>query len=260
VERFPSAVFAVKAAGVAALVVLALLLGTVVRAANVITGEILDYEKGYVVLTSGASYPVAPNVTIVDAKSGQPTSLKAEPGVFAQLTVGPDGMVTDLALSKTAISAALKLPSLNTVAVPLAPPGATAGELARVRFIVTVPPTTQASDQVYMTTSETSWAPTAVRMDRVDSRHFSAMIEVPVGKLFLYLYTRGSPQSLERDANGLQRKARELTLQSSDAQVERDAIQHWGDEVGTSLLPPPQTFPTPYNAAPFPNLPPTPRP
>jgi hypothetical protein len=242
--------------------VMAALLASAGRAASdLVTGQILDYEKGYVILTSGDTYPVDPQATIVDAKTGKPTTLKPTPGVYVQLRLGPTGSVTELGLSGTAISSSLKLPSVNQLAVPLTPAGqATPQDLARVRFIVEVPSTTLDTDQVYMSTSETSWTPTAVRMDRIDSRHFSVIIQVPVGTAFLYLYTRGSPQSLERDANGLQRKARELTLPSSDPQTQKDVIQHWGDEAGTTLLPPPQTFPTPYNPAPYPNLPPSPHP
>ena len=133
-------------------------------------------------------------------------------------------------------------------------------QFAKGTFTVLVPSTTLAGDQVYVSTSETSWTPTAVQMNRVDARHFRVTIEVPVGTSFLYLYTRGSPQSLERANNGLQRKARQLTLQTNAAQTQNDVIDHWGDEAGTTRLPPPQTFPTPYNPAPFPNLPPSPAP
>jgi hypothetical protein len=243
-------------------VVLTVMLASAGRAASdVVSGQILDYEKGYVILTTGASYPVDPQVSIVDAKTGKSTSLKPSPGVYVQLRLGPMGTVTELGLSGAAIPNGITLPSVNQLAVPLTPSGqATPEELARVRFIVEVPSTTLSTDQVYLSTSETSWTPTAVRMDRIDTRHFSVIIQVPVGTAFLYLYTRGSPQSLERDANGLQRKARELTLATSDAQTEKDVVEHWGDEAGTNLLPPPQTFPTPYNPAPFPNLPPSPHP
>jgi len=227
---------------------------------SVITGEILDYEKGYVILTSGASYRVAPDIKIVDAKTGQPGSLKPAPGVFAELVVEADGTVSQLALSTVAITTPVKGPLFSQVTVPLTSAGGARleAQFAKVSFTVFVPSTTLTSDQVYMSTSETSWTPTAVRMDRIDARHFRATIEVPVKATFLYLYTRGSPQSLERAANGQQRKARSLTLESTESQAQQDVIEHWGDEAGNTLLPPPQTFPTPYNPAPFPNLPPSP--
>lgn len=261
-ERFPGAVLTVSRLRIAVVAAaVAVLLAANARAAEPVSGQILDFEKGYVVLTTGASYPVDPHVAIVDVKTGAPTSLKPSAGVFCRLRLSPTGTVVELGLSGTAIPTNVELPSINNLAVPLTPAGgATPEDLARVRFVVNVPSTTLTTDQVYMSTSETSWTPTAVRMDRIDSRHFSVIIQVPVGTTFLYLYTRGSPQSLERDRNGLQRKARELTLQTSDAQTEKDIVEHWGDEAGTNLLPPPQTFPTPYNPAPFPNLPPSPHP
>ena len=235
-----------------------------VRAAGVIAGEILDFENGYITLTSGESYQLAANVSIVDAESGRPANRKASTGLFAQLNLDASGHVTQIALSvaPTPSKGALRIPTVGEVGVPLAPavPPKPQGDFVKVTFLVLVPSTTLPTDQVYMSTSETSWAPTAVRMDRIDGRHFRVIIEVPVGGSFLYLYTRGSPQSLERASNGLQRPARSLTLTTVIPQAVLDAVQHWGDEVGTSLLPPPQTFPTPYNPAPFPNLPPSPRP
>jgi hypothetical protein len=262
--KFPGAISAMKLLRISLLMLLCVgLLAATAPSENVIKGEILDYEKGYIVLTSGASYRVAPNVAIIDAKSGQPSSLKPTPGVFAQLLVEPDGTVSKLALSRVAVAETVQFFSPTTIAVPLtSTAGAThpLAEFARVTFSVLVPSKTLATDQVYMSTSETSWMPTAVRMDRIDARHFQATILVPVGTKFLYLYTRGSPQSIERANNGLQRAARELTLASTQSQTQHDVIDHWGDEAGITLLPPPQTFPTPYNPAPFPNLPPSPAP
>ena len=245
------------------LIVIALL-AAAVCAQEIVNGEILDYGKGYVVLTTGESYGLADAVQIIDAESGQPSSLKPLPGVFVRLTFDASGHVATLTVARSAKAIALVKPptSFAHVTVPLGPPvpAKPQGEFVPVAFVVVVPSTTLPGDQVYMSTSETSWMPTAVRMDRVDARHFRVIIDVPVGTTFLYLYTRGSPQSLERDANGLQRTARTLTLATGAAQAVHDAIEHWGDELGTSLLPPPQTFPTPYNPAPFPNLPPSPRP
>jgi len=232
-----------------------------VQAASAINGEILDFQKGYVILTTGESYLVAADVQISDAKSGQSTKLKPAPGIFAQLTFGPGGSVTGIALSRTPFPAEAGSPQ------PSSPgPGSLSGtgpqsrqlEFATVSFTVLVPSTTLPMDQIYLTTSEISWSPNAVHMNRVDARHFNVIIQVPVKATFLYLYTRGSPQSIERGGNGLQRRARSLMLETNAPQREQDVIDHWGDETGTSLLPPPQTFPTPYNPAPFPNLPPSP--
>lgn len=231
--------------------------------ADTVRGQILDYQNGYVILTTGESYRLAEAVRIVDASSGQQSSLKPVTGLYAQLALDAQDHVSEIALARSATSSAfVRLPTVEGVHVPLTAPVASKpqSEFAPVTFVALVPATTLTTDQVYMSTSETSWAPTAVRMDRLDARHFRVIINVPVGSSFLYLYTRGSPQSLERGANGLQRPARSLVLSvATGQQTIRDVIEHWGDEVGTSLLPPPQTFPTPYNPAPFPNLP-SPRP
>jgi hypothetical protein len=234
-----------------------------VQAASVMYGEILDFQKGYVVLTTGESYPVAADAQISDAKSGQSTTLKPAPGVFAQLTFGPDGTVTGIALSRTPLPAQAGSPQPSSSgSAPRGGAGPPPGqiEFATVSFTVLVPSATLPTDQIFLTTSEMSWSPNAVHMNRIDARHFNVIIQVPVKATFLYLYTRGSPQSIERGGNGLQRRARSLMLETNAPQHEQDVIDHWGDEAGTDLLPPPQTFPTPYNPAPFPNLPPSPHP
>jgi hypothetical protein len=234
-----------------------------VRAANLVSGQILDYQKGYVVLTTGDSYPVATSVQISGAQQRQNSALKPAPGVFVQLTLGPDGTVTSMTLSTTTFAEATGSPQPSSSALPPLLSGGqppVVGEFAPVTFTVLVPSSTLPGDQIFLTTSETSWNPNAVYMNRVDARHFSVIIQVPIGTKFLYLYTRGSPQSIERAASGLQREPRSLMLESVEPQQQRDTIDHWGDEAGTSLLPPPQTFPTPYNPAPYPNLPPSPHP
>jgi hypothetical protein len=228
-------------------------------AADTPRGRILDFENGYVVMSDGRSFRVAADLQVVDAVSGQPTQMKPAPGLFARLTLDAAGNVVQIALASTPKAAAPGPIPSQAVAlpVPAAQPGRPQGVYAPVTFLVLVPSTTQPGDQVYLSTSESSWNPTAVRMDRLDGRHFRVIIEVPVGSAFLYLYTRGSPQSIERARNGLQRVARTLSLTSAAPQAQAETIAHWGDEVGTSILPPPQTFPTPYNPAPFPNLPTT---
>jgi hypothetical protein len=124
-----------------------------------------------------------------------------------------------------------------------------------VTFTVRVPSSTQADDTVYLTDSELHWNPVAIRMDRIDLLRFRAVIAVPAGTEFRYLYTRGNGQTIELGANGMQRKVRTLQLRDLVAQRVDDAVQRWGDEVGNTLLPQPNANPTPFNPAPYPNVP-----
>jgi hypothetical protein len=200
--------------------------------------RILDYRNGYIVTDGGNIVRVAPSVQIIDFDN-KPSLETPGPGMYAQLTIA-NGEVQTIAIS---------------ISAPKAKPTAPPQEYEPVIFVALVPPSTQLTDQVYMATSETSWSPTAVRMDRIDARHFRAIVRVPLQGIFKYLYTRGNLTSLERGNNGLQRKARTLQVEAGQEPTVHDAIAHWGDEAGNGLLAPPQTFPTPYNPAPYPNLP-----
>ncbi|HEY1656283.1 MAG TPA: hypothetical protein VGF86_14350 [Candidatus Tumulicola sp.] len=75
--------------------------------------------------------------------------------------------------------------------------------------------------------------------------------------MFHYLYDRGSLQSEEIAQNGLNRKPRDFVVPDADVRVVRDTVYGWQEQVPGSInQQQPHIMPTPYNAAPFPNLPP----
>jgi hypothetical protein len=206
-----------------------------------IAAQLLVLQGGFAVLTNGASYRVAPDVAIVDAKTGKPAATPL-PGTLVRLTVDDAGVVNKIASG---------LP---------APRVAVTEKRVPVTFTVRVPASTQPNDTVYLTNGADMWNPVAVRMDRVDLLRFRTVIAIPAGADFRYLYTRGGAQTIELGAKGTQRKPRVLELGDATARNVDDVVERWGDEVGNTLLPQPHESPTPFNPAPYPNLPPAPPP
>jgi hypothetical protein len=246
----------------------------------VVTGQLLAYQQGYVFFTTGDGFHVADNVTIKDAKSGGATALKPAPRVWARATFDASGTVTELDLSRAplppqgsfadvahfAVALSTPVPNpdlLRNIETP--PPGEPvtvaaarhfSGRPVLVTFIVQVPPLTPLTSAIYITTDQSGWNAQAIPMDRVDALHYQITRRYNSGTIFRYLYDRGSLQSQEVAQNGLARAPRDLVVTDADVRVIRDTVFSWQDQSpGALSQPQPQIMPTPYNPAPFPNLP-----
>jgi hypothetical protein len=264
-----------------ALSLAALALATVLVGAGssvVVSGQLLAYQDGFVFFTTGDGFRVAPGVVIHDAKTGGATSLRPAPRLWARATFDSSGTVTELDLSRAplppqgsfadvarfAVALSTPVPNpdlLNPVVVPV--PGVTiapgqhfSGRPVLVTFIVQVPPITPFTATVYITTDQSGWNAQAIPMDRVDALHYEMTRRYNSGTIFRYLYDRGSFQSEEIAQNGLQRSPRTIVVTDADVRVLRDTVAAWQDQVagGVNQVQP-QIMPTPYNPAPFPNLP-----
>ncbi len=244
----------------------------------IVSGQLLAYQDGYVFFTTGDGFRVAADVVIHDAKTGASTALKPGPRVWARATFDATGTVTELDLSRSPLppqgdfsavqryAVALSTPAPNPDLLAYAPtpaPGepvaATqhfSGRPVLVTFIVQVPPITPFTASVYVTTDASGWNAQAIPMDRVDALHYQITRRFNSGTIFRYLYDRGSFQSAEIAGNGLQRTPRNLVVTDADVRVIRDTVAAWQDQVngGVNQVQP-QVMPTPYNPAPFPNLP-----
>lgn len=246
----------------------------------VVTGQLLAYQDGYVFFTTGDGFHVANGVVIKDAKTGGSTAIKPAPRVWARATFDGSGTVTELDLSRAplppqgnfadvaryavAISTPVPNPDLlRNIETP--PPGEPeivaaarhfSGRPVLVTFIVQVPPYTPFTSSIYITTDQSGWNAQAVPMDRVDALHYQITRRYNSGTVFRYLYDRGSLQSQEIAQNGLARPPRSLVVTDADVRVIRDTVFAWQDQSpGAVSQPQPQIMPTPYNPAPFPNLP-----
>lgn len=257
----------------------ALLLGA--SQSVVVTGQLLAYQDGYVFFTTGDGFRVAHGLIIKDAQTGHPTSLAPAPRIWARATFDSNGIVTELDLSRSqlpqegsfdnvsrfAVAASTPVPNPDLLAYAPTPSASSAPELAAahysgrpvlVRFIVQVPPNTPFTSSVYITTDAAGWNPQAIPMNRIDGLHYEITRRYASGTIFRYLYDRGSFQSVEVAQNGLQRAPRSFVVADADVFTLRDTVYEWQDSVpGGASQPQPQIMPTPYNPAPFPNLPPS---
>lgn len=242
----------------------------------VATGQLLAYQDGYVFFTTGDAFHVAPNVVIKDAATGGPATIVPGPRVYARATFDATGTVTELDLSRRPLPPQGNLSDVAQFAVALSPalpnpdlteatpgPGETpnshqhySGKPVLVVFTVQVPPNTPLTTNMYMTTDQSGWNPQAIVMDRIDALHFRIVQRINSGSVFRYLYDRGSLQSEEVAENGIQRTPRQIIVADSDVRAVNDTVYAWGDLIaGGNQQLQPNGLPTPYNPAPFPNLP-----
>jgi hypothetical protein len=239
-----------------------------------VTGQLLAYQDGYVFFTTGDGFKLAPNVVVLDDATHQPTKRAPQTRDYARAVFNSDGEVTEIDLSEKTLPVA-PLPDVAkafavTISTPypnpdlvIAAPSTTVNGVARtfsgapvlVKFYVQVPPTTPLSAQVFIATDTSSWNPQAIQMDRIDALHFVAIRRIASGTILHFLYTRGSMQSEESQANGLAMKPREIIVNDSDTNTTNSVVASWADSNANNLLNQPTVFPTPYNPAPFPNLP-----
>lgn len=242
---------------------LLLCIATGAASGTVVTAQILDYEKGYVFFTTGDGFKVAPNVVIVNGPVIPPR--------YARVTFDAAGTVTKIEVSRTKLPPEGDLASIHRYVIALSPPqpnpdlaqppkgglcGRTqGGKRVLVAITVEVPPSTRLTDSVYMTTDQSGWNAQAYKLDRVDALHYRTVMMLNSGTELHVLFDRGSTQSIQVGENGIEQKPFLLCIGDSDVQAWNARVYRWGDETAAGTLPVPQTMPTPYNPAPFPNLP-----
>jgi hypothetical protein len=259
-----------------AMQVAALLIGILCVAVDAplrVTGQLLDFQNGYVFFTTGDGFRVSPSARIVDYGTGAPVTQHPGPRMYARATFDANGVVTLLELSSHRLPPEGDMASVARFAVTLSPPQpnpdlgpvqTTTRGIARtftgrpvlVTFTAQVPPSTPLTATVYIATDASGWNPQAIRLDRIDALHFRVTRRLNSGTQFRYLFTRGTLETQERGENGLERAPREVIVSDADVRSIDDTISRWADDVVTGQLPQPQAIPTPYNPAPFPNLPP----
>ena len=236
-----------------------------------VTGQILDYEKGFLFLTTGDGFKVAPNAIIVN---GPPQTRR-----YARVTFNASGVVTKIEVSRAKLAAEGDLGAVRQFAVSLSTPAPNpdlapsrsigrcsltrAGKLVGLTITVQVPPGTGPTDTIYMTSDQSAWNAQAYRLDRIDALHYRTTLKLLSGTVLHVLFDRGSTQSIQVGENGIEQEPYLLCIGDEDAQAFRAIVYRWGDEQNGEPQQIPQALPTPYNPAPFPNLPtppPAPRP
>ncbi len=255
-------------------VILAVALLAVAPQSIAVTGQLLAYQDGFVFFTTGDGFRAAPGLAIRSTNGG-PTTLVPAPRVWARAHFDPSGTITELDLSReplpqegsfgdvarfaVALSSPVPnpdlLPSTPAPGQPLAAVQHFTGKPVLVTFVVQVPPNTAFNASVYITTDASGWNPQAIPMDRSDALHYQITRRLNSGTIFRYLYDRGSFQSQEAAQNGMQRTPRQIVVTDADVRVVRDTVYAWNDALNGTFNQQPSALPTPYNPAPFPNLP-----
>ena len=235
--------------------------GPVVRFA----GQLLDAQKGFVFFTTGDGFALAPDVRIVDYRSGGATNLRPQTRIYARAAFDQaSGRIVELGLSSSKIPAEAAYADIKKFAVALSQPVVNAdlqrkagssdvagGKLVLVTFTVRVPPATPLSDDVYIATDASNWNPVAIKMDRVDALRYRITQQFHAGSKLLYRYTRGSFTSEERSQGGLEVDPHGFTVRDQDVIRRDDVVYHWADENPSKPGRSSGAFPTPFNPAPF---------
>ncbi|PZR56369.1 MAG: hypothetical protein DLM50_08875 [Candidatus Meridianibacter frigidus] len=251
----------------------------------VVSGQVLDFQQGFLFFTSGDGFRVSPHVSIVDYDTKNPTTQTIRPRAYARATFDAQGTIVRIELATHelpaeaayasvkpfAVAASTPVPNPDLVGTP--PPASSRsgrgvpafheapnGRPVVVTFTVQVPPSTPFLDAVYISTDVSGWDARSMRMDRIDALHYRVVRNINSGTIFHYKYTRGTALSSERRQNGLEGDPRLLAVPNLDVENREDIVYHWGDESANGQTINPLAVPTPFNPIPFPGLPPGPRP
>ncbi len=170
-------------------------------------GQLLDYRNNFVYFTSGDAFPVIELPRILDYMTSQPTSVRPQAKMFAQAVFDPATkkiIELDITTHRLVQSQTLGAASAFVVAKSTSAPApeiageAITGKQVAVVFEVTVPPTTNFTDSIFISTDSSDWNPTAIKLDRVDAYKYRALRYFASGTKFAYRVTRGTWNSVER--------------------------------------------------------------
>ena len=247
------------AAVLATLAIPSLAQGELVR----FTGQLLDVRNGYVYFTTGDAFKLAPSPRIADYDTGKPTALQPRAKLFARAVLDPaTKQVVELDLTARHLpndasyaAAAQQYTQTNAVTerAPEIVGKRLTGKEVPVTLTVTVPPTTQLTADVYVSTDASGWNPQAIKMDRIDGQRYRAIRRVASGTRFFFRVTRGTWNSVERGQNGLELPPHEFFVNEVDAQGTNVTVYSWSDDrANVPQQAAPGAIPTPFNPNPFP--------
>jgi hypothetical protein len=225
------------------------------------TGQLLDYRKNYVFFTTGDAFQAVEEPRIIDALSGQPTTVAPQAKMFARATFDPETKkIIELAITKKRLQTSQSLGAASAFVIVGSTPAPApeiagqnlTGKQVAVVFEITVPPTTLFTDNIYISTDSSDWNPTAIKLDRVDAYKYRALRYFASGTKFAYRVTRGTWNSVERGEDNLDPPAHQFFVREVDSLAARVTVYHWSDERGgNGLGTGPNALPTPYNTKPF---------
>ena len=229
------------------------------------SGQILDYQGGFLFFTTGDGYRVSPAVRFVDAKTGALTDARPQTRLYARAGFDAQGVIVEIALSPRPLRQEAGYAAIKQYAIVKSNPQtnpdfakrgqAIEGKPVLVTFVVTVPPNTPLTDSIYIATDKSGWAPNAIRMDRIDALRYRHTVKLNSGTDFDYLYTRGTWTTVERGQNGLEQTPHHIFVQNLDVENRSNQVYYWADQTvsgpNAQATFNPAALPTPYNPSPF---------
>ena len=90
----------------------------------------------------------------------------------------------------------------DAFAFPPSAAAAPAGKQVTISIVVTIPPSTPAGSNIYLSTDRSSYNPAEIRMDQLDARRYRLVLPLLEGGRLAFRVTRGSISTIERDAKG----------------------------------------------------------
>jgi hypothetical protein len=250
----------------AVLALAALALPTLAQGGGLVrfTGQLLDVRNGYVYFSTGDAFKLASGVKVLDYASGQPTTLQPHAKLYARAVLDPASKeVTELDLSakkvpfQTVFAPDVSAAAANTatvVAPELIGGRRITGKEVPVEFLVTVPPTTPITDNVYLATDVSSWNPQAIKLDRIDGQRYRTVVRLASGTKFAFRVTRGSWNSVAVGQDGLEEDPIQFFVPEADAYSRKVNVAAWSDDrTGAPQEAQPGAVPTPFNPNPFNN-------
>lgn len=132
--------------------------------------------------------------------SSQASCAGVVPGRAIAVTLDPDGRVIPQKADAGAHPAS-ELPQSAYAFAPASPSAAEGGEVT-IAIVVTIPPSTPAGSDIYLSTERSGFNPSEIRMDQVDARRYRLQLPLLAGGRLAFRVTRGSYATIERDIKG----------------------------------------------------------
>ena len=203
------------------------------------TGQLLDVRGGFAYFSTGDAVRMIDAVRVVDYDTGQPTTVQPHVKMFARAAIDPTSkLIFELAITKRRLATSGDLSFLRPFVVvqstkvpaPEIIGQKLTGRPVAVTFEITAPPTTQLTDQLYISTDAGNWNAQEIKLDRVDAYKYRAQRTYASGTKFSYRVTRGSWNSVERGENNLDPDPHKFFVREVDSLAARTTVYHWSDE------------------------------
>jgi hypothetical protein len=196
-----------------------------------VVGQLLTISGGYLVFTTGDAVKLDPALKIpanaylgeavrvlIDGNSRTVVAIELAPRKLLPGDVDANKIPRDLVRATPG--------STRSSAVAEGAAGFGAHPVT-VTINVSVPDNTPATDDVYLATDRTNFAPAEIKMIRVDARTFTTAVQLPAGTELRYDFSRGNFANIERDRLGGIVTPR--ALKALDGLQTHDTVRQWAD-------------------------------